>query len=395
MLNRRVLAFVLLSAAAIARADEAVFRITDPAGDDHGTGALLYPNRPDMQAGDLDLVAFSARVVEDGTWFDIEFARPIRDPQGEVTQIGQIPIERLARNHFYTFNIDIYVDQDRLAGSGRTAAVPGRKVDVDRNFAWEKAIVVSPRPDIARTLLELNFDNEFESELRARQGRVSKADVDALQARSQAEVADNYIFPDRIRVRGRRLEVFVPTEALGGTARNDWAYTVIVTGADIEQLGRVGFNPTGRPKMMTMPVVRGMQYDAFGLPSDADLEQSPVVDVLAPEAGVQEHVLDDYDTVAGRPAQIPGVAPDGRLAMAGTSGTPSTAATSARVDAAASPRSGAAGPVPPSTAAAPVAATTAPRTVPARLRTLNQLLEDGLITEAEYGDLRRKILAEL
>jgi hypothetical protein len=35
------------------------------------------------------------------------------------------------------------------------------------------------------------------------------------------------------------------------------------------------------------------------------------------------------------------------------------------------------------------------RTVPARLRTLNQLLEDGLITQDEFNELRRKILAEL
>jgi len=32
---------------------------------------------------------------------------------------------------------------------------------------------------------------------------------------------------------------------------------------------------------------------------------------------------------------------------------------------------------------------------PARLRTLNQLLEEGLITQGEYDELRRKILAEL
>jgi hypothetical protein len=40
-------------------------------------------------------------------------------------------------------------------------------------------------------------------------------------------------------------------------------------------------------------------------------------------------------------------------------------------------------------------APTEKRTVPARLRTLNQLRDEGLITEAEYNDLRRKILAEL
>ena len=35
------------------------------------------------------------------------------------------------------------------------------------------------------------------------------------------------------------------------------------------------------------------------------------------------------------------------------------------------------------------------RAAPARLRTLSQLLEDGLITQAEYDELRRKILSEL
>ena len=35
------------------------------------------------------------------------------------------------------------------------------------------------------------------------------------------------------------------------------------------------------------------------------------------------------------------------------------------------------------------------RSVPARLRTLNELLAEGLITQAEYNDMRRKILAEL
>jgi hypothetical protein len=44
----------------------------------------------------------------------------------------------------------------------------------------------------------------------------------------------------------------------------------------------------------------------------------------------------------------------------------------------------------------PAAASTAgKRSVPARLRTLNQLLEDGLITQDEFNELRRKILAEL
>jgi len=383
-----MLALVPWLLATSALADESLFRLDDPKGDDHGTGSLVYPNRPDMQPGDLDLVTFSARLAQEGTWFSVEFAQPVRDPRGEVTQIGQTPIEKLARNGFYTFNVDVYVDQDRIAGSGHTQTLPGRNVDVDRNFAWEKAIVVSPRPDIARTLLELHLDNVYENELRASQGRVSKADIESIRARSQAEVAANYVFPNQIRVRGRRLEFFVATADLGGAASPGWAYTVLVTGADIEQLGRVDFNPTNRPKLMTMPVTRGIKYDAFGLPADADINQAPVVDLLAPDPGRQESVLDDYDVVAGRLAQVPGVAPDGRVASVAPGGTPVTAATASRVEQAARPST-------PGSATTASGSIAAPRTVAARLRTLNQLMEEGLITEEEFGELRRKILSEL
>ena len=396
MTFRLTLILVLLTSPVLA--DETVFRLTDPKGDDHGTGALIYPNRPDMQQGDLDLVEFSARSADGGTWFTVEFARSIRDPRGEVTQVGQQPIEKLARNGFYTFNVDVYVDRDRVAGSGRTQALPGRNVDIDRNFAWEKAIVVSPRQDIARTLLELHLDSVYETELQATQGRVGKADVEAIQARSQAEVAEFYVFPDQIRVRGRRLEFFVPAADLGGQASPEWGYTVLVTGADIEQLGRVGFNPTNRPKLMTMPVARGIKYDAFGLPGDADINQAPVVDLLAAEPGQQEAILDDYDIIAGRLAQVPGMAPDGRLATVSPGGAPATPATAQRVDEVArggQPTAAAGTAAAAAASAAAPAAAPAQRTVPARLRTLNQLREEGLVTEEEYAELRRKILSEL
>jgi hypothetical protein len=86
---------------------------------------------------------------------------------------------------------------------------------------------------------------------------------------------------------------------------------------------------------------------------------------------------------AARIACVPGVAPDGNAAVA-ASGTQLTGEQAARLDSAAAGAPGA------TSAAVPEK-----RAVPARLRSLNQLLEEGLITEAEYADLRRKILAEL
>lgn len=376
---------LLCLACSVARANQ-LFSIDDPKGDDHGSGALLYPNRDDMQPGDLDLVQLSAEQRSDGIWFVVEMTQPVRSPAGRVTELGQTPLERIVRNGFYTFNVDIYIDTDRLAGSGQKETVPGRGVTVARDYAWEKAIVLTPRPDIARTMMQLHFDAAFEAELRAKQGRVSKAELGELQARSEARVGDFYFFPNKVRVTGRRIEFQVPEEFLGGVPSQAWAYTAIVTGADIEQSGRPGQILPVRQNIMTMGVARGMTESQFGIRGDADEGTPPVVDVLSPDDELQSRVLDDFDTVAARLAAVPGVAPDGKAAVAAT-GVPLTLEQAARIDTTTGSDAGSApSDVPPATEK---------RTVPARLRTLNQLLEDGLITEAEFNELRRKILAEL
>jgi C-terminal binding-module, SLH-like, of glucodextranase/Short C-terminal domain len=363
---------------------EVLFSIEDPKGDDDGSGALLYPNRDDLEPGDLDLVRFSAEERGDGVWFVVEMAQPIRSPVGRVTQIGQTAIDRIARNGFYTFNVDIYIDTDRKTGVGETGTVPGRGVTVDRNFAWEKAIVLTPRPDTARTMLQLYYDQEYEAELKAKKGRTSKEDVAAVEGRSEQRVSDLYFFPTKVRVATRRIEFQVPPEFLGGVPSRSWGYTVIVTGCDIEQTGRPGlFSPT-RQTMMTMPVARGLHSSQWGMRGDVDEATPPVVDILATGPEAQANALDDYDTVAGRLAAVPGMAPDGNVAVAAT-GQPPTTEQAARIDQTTRSGGAAAGTPPPAER----------RTVPARLRTLNQLLEDGLITQAEYNELRRKILAEL
>jgi len=378
--------FVLFCCALPAQAAPLI-AIDDPRGDDNGAGGLIYPNRDDIGPGDLDLVRVSAEQRDDGVWFSVEMGQPVRSPVGRVTETGQTPMERIARNGFYTFNVDIYIDTDRIAGLGETSALPGRGVTVDRNYAWDKAIILTPRPGVAATMLQMHYDSVFEAELRARQGRVSKPELQELEGRSEKRVRELYFFPDKVRVSGRRIEFLVPLEFLGGVPSQSWAYTAIVTGADLEQTGRPGQLGAGRSRMMTMGVGRGVQGSLFGIRGDADAATPPVVDILSPDDEVQSRVLDDFDVVAGRLAAIPGVAPDGKAAVAAT-GTTLTMEQAARIDAATGGGGdgGAAGGAPP---------TTEKRTVPARLRTLNQLLEDGLITEAEFNELRRKILAEL
>jgi hypothetical protein len=187
-----------------------------------------------------------------------------------------------------------------------------------------------------------------------------------------------------VRVSGRKVEFLVPAEFLGGVPSQSWAYTVLVTGADIAQnASPAGLVPDKLP-MMTMGVARGITSTSWGIRADVDAGIPPVVDLLAPNPDTQPTVLYDFDTVAGRLANVPGVAPDGNVAVAPT-GKPLTMEQAARLDTAAQGAD---------TSAAP-ATSAEKRAVPARLRTLNQLLEDGLITQAEYDELRRKILAEL
>jgi len=361
-----------------------LFELEDPKGDDWGSGVLIYPDRDDLERGDLDLVRLSAEQHNDGVWFVVELAQPVRSPVGRVTELGQTPMDRIARNGFYTFNVDIYVDTDRIVGAGNTAAVPGRGVTIDREFAWEKAIVLTPRPDIARTMLQMVFDDQYEAQVRAEKGRISKEDLAGVEGHSEKIVNEQYFFPNKVRVSGHRVEFLVPTEFLGGAPQKSWAYTVLVTGCDIEQTGRPGQLTPVRPTMMTMPVARGVRWSQWGIRGDADEATPPVVDLLAPDPNTQPSVLDDYDMVAGRLASIPGIAPDGSASVA-ASGKLLTVEEAARLDTAASEAG----------AREPASATAEKRAAPARLRTLNQLLEEGLITQGEYDELRRKILAEL
>ena len=263
---------------------------------------------------------------------------------------------------------------------------PAASVAVDRNFAWEKAIVLTPRPDIARTMMQMYFDAQFEAELRAEKGRTSKDDLKDVEGRSEKRVNDLYFFPTKVRVSGRQIEFLVPTEFLGGVPEKSWAYTVVVTGTEHRAdravpatLGR------GRPTMMTMGVARGRALVAVG----------------HPRRRRRGHAAGDRHPRARSGRAAHGARPTTTSWPGGSPlcpGSPRTATWPWPPPASRSPWSRPRASTRAAGGGAP--ARLRPRrprsrTVPARLRTLNQLLEDGLITQDEFNELRRKILAEL
>ncbi|HEY0140803.1 MAG TPA: glucodextranase DOMON-like domain-containing protein [Thermoanaerobaculia bacterium] len=306
---KRLLLISLLVAMPLFAKDGVLWTLTDPRGDDYGNGKLQYPMSADYTRGDLDLTRLTATRVNGGTRFEATFARPIRVPgRTTIDSIGT-QLDQVARHGFYTFNIDIYIDTDGVAGSGSTTTLPGRNVMIDPSTAWEKAITLTPDPAEARK--ELNRimirDERRRDVSEGRKGIVT----DDERADLRGGIDDSVFFPSMIRVAGSRITFFVPDAFLGGEAKKEWSYVVAVSGADavlrLDQQNRIMRRGDSGEALMILPVTHGRPTDRFGGAMERDDFMPPLVDIIA--RGEQKKVLSAYDADAGEPAVLTGVRP--------------------------------------------------------------------------------------
>ncbi|QRK09961.1 hypothetical protein JQX13_07620 [Archangium violaceum] len=290
------------------RGSAPLFSLEDPRGDDHGDGELRYPLRNDMGPGTLDLVSFRAFPESGGTRFEATFARPIAVPQRRTVDAAGTTLADQARFGFYTFNLDVYVDQDQQEGSGRTDTLPGRHLSLAPGSAWEKAIVLTPRPYEARDVLRKLWRNAALTEAQQQQGSVSESAVRALDARVERQMEERVFFPTRVRVFGPSVSFFVPDSFLGGQAQPSWGYAVAVTGATLERRVELptlfgGVTAPGPQGLMVLGIGPGVSQERFGGGRVGGSAQSPVVDLLVPEGVRQETVLGPE--APGWPAVVP------------------------------------------------------------------------------------------
>lgn len=308
---RKLLPLLLFSlACATAQQPDALFTLSDPRGDDHGNGALVYPMNPDFQQGELDLLSLTAHRVAGGTQFEAEFARPVRAPQRRTIDAIGTQLDQVAKLGFYNLNLDIYVDTDGVAGSGSTTTLPGRAVMIDSGTAWEKAISLTPDP--------LNAKNELKrivvrDERRREQAEGNKGIItDDTKRELRGSVDEFVFFPTAVRVNNNRISFFVPDSFLG-QPQPGWSYVVAVSGADIIQrhdqqnrLMRMG-DPV--EALMILPAGVGRPTDRFGGALEHDDYMPPLVDIIVPAGADQKAILSDYDANADRPAVLKGVKP--------------------------------------------------------------------------------------
>jgi len=382
-----LLFIALISPALTAWAGQPLATISDPSGDDYGAGTLTYPQRADFQAGDLDLLQLKISRDEDGFWFEAMFKNPIRDPNDVPNAVGAESLANFARKGFYQFNIDVYVDTDRAKGSGNTFTLPGRHVRIDPGYAWERAVILTPRPELMRRQLLDALTEQF---------------PDRTNAETEAGVDQSMFFATRIRVRGKSIAFFVPAGFFAGSDGTDWAATALVTGALTTNPADLSlFSSTKKPidrlHLGVMQPLAGFPKDTFGY---SGAKPSPVVDMLDSSAGQQVRQLTAKDSLTGiswglhavRDITTPVATNDAPIAKQrlGDSIVEKPAAPIGNLF---QPENTTA--VKPAETGHAEAMPPADSSIARRLQTLKQLFDRKLIDEIEYKQQKQRILNEL
>lgn len=304
----------LLAFAVPAFAGKTLFKLSDPRGDDHGDGNLVYPLNSELDPGDLDLVSLTAEADGDGTLFEATFARPVRVPGREVIDGVGTSLDTVARFGFYTMNLDIYIDTDRTPGSGTTSTLPGRRAVIDPASAWEKAIILTPRPHEARAELKRMMNRAIKDEMRNEDSTLEEDQAQAMRERIPLDVDERIFFPTKVRVRGNKVSFFVPGRFLNGPAKDTWSYVVAVSGANVLQsfdLNRALGRTPADEALMILPVSPGKWSDRFGGGRENAEIQPPLLDIVVPEGRKQETILGEFNQRRNEPVVLLGVVPKG------------------------------------------------------------------------------------
>lgn len=269
-----LLAALLLPLAALAQ-PAPLLDITDPEGDDAGDGSLVYPRDSAYAPGDLDLRSLRVHATGSDLRFEASFRNPIRAPaSARGSGLGSEDLSLFARHGFYGFNLDIYLDTDRMPGSGSTVALPGRQASFDPAQAWDKAIVLTPRPELMRRLLV---------EALAKASPAAPTDIETTIERS-------VFFATDVRVRGRTVAFTVPQRFLDAPALTGASMTAMVTlaklnvesGLSLNLLGKSPQSPLERETLGAAAPEAGRPLLAMGYSADRP-PATAIVDLLSPD----------------------------------------------------------------------------------------------------------------
>ena len=218
-----------------------VLDVADPEKDDHGPGTYVYPGDAVFTAGAFDILNFQVGSDEANIIFKFSLRGPVENVWGSPNGLS-----------IQTF--DIYIDADG-DGVGGATLLPGRNLALQEGFAWDFAITVEG----------------WEA------GIFTPDDEGPNKIASSSEfqiVAD----PGQ-----QKVTIRIPKSILGETPAA-WKYAAMV-------LSQEGY-PSGGVMRVRDVNASAEQWRVGGAP--ADTNHTRVLDLVWPEAGIQEQWLSTY-----------------------------------------------------------------------------------------------------
>src|SRR5262249_33580847 len=152
MLRPVALALLLaaLPRAASGGAAQLVAAFDDDANDATGTGRYQKPGDSEILDGDFDLRRVEVWLDGDDVLFKATMAAPVPQP---AVAAPPTAAPNALWNNIYLQNIDIYIDTDR-ARAGYSVCIPGRRVAFAGGRTWKVAVVLTPQPEAAESIVE-------------------------------------------------------------------------------------------------------------------------------------------------------------------------------------------------------------------------------------------------
>ena len=232
-----------------------VVDLVDPENDDHGPGTYTYPTDSVFTGGNFDITAFQAGFTEQ----DIIVKFYLRGP---IDNVWDSP------NGLSLQTLDVYIDSDG-DGEGGEAMLPGRNLAFDEGTRWDYAITAEGWT----------------------------AGIYAPTAEGPQQIASSEAFKVLVDPDLRKVTIRVPKSILGDDPEN-WRFAAVA-------MSQEGF-PSGGVMRVRDVVPEAEQWRIGGAPQGTT-NHTRVIDLVWPEAGLQESWLADFEPAEARqPDLVPG-----------------------------------------------------------------------------------------
>lgn len=285
-----------------------IFNLKDPINDDFSWGDVRYPTSMPVQPGELDLTSLRAEQTDEGVWFEAKLRYPIKSAKGISGELaGQSDYSKVVQFDFHAFNLELYIDKDAKKNSGTLSALPGRQVRFADDSGWEQVIFISSRPRLAR-LQMAGYLTELANEELNQQGQ-SLGNEAVLASAVNQQIAQQYYFPDKLKINYNNLRFFVPKAFLGDAWLPEWRLMLLVTAADPEPVQGFEFTNKQPLNLLLRPVKTGAGGFSFGGSFKATSATPQVIDMLLPSVTAQQRILSAFDARLNRLAVLPMLSP--------------------------------------------------------------------------------------